>query len=268
MLVTETSILDAFCCGAHLKTTLSFLFYPILFGAVLVVGDSARSQPLVTGKLLDVGHVLHSQDVGSFPVNMVVSPDGEFAITSDIGFRQAIWAVRLSDGTGTGQIPFPNKTMFRDSSGHSGKNAAAEKPDLPDLHTGAESSAIANPRLRSLKTFGLYYGLAVAADHAIYAAQGANDTIAVLSLTADGSLIANSTIKMQPQDFPAGVCLDDRGHLYIANQHASGENPYASSGSVVVADTSKGQEIGRYTFRDSFHGTTNYPLAICASRWL
>jgi hypothetical protein len=65
--------------------------------------------------------VLHAQDEGSFPVNMVVSPDGEFAITSDIGYRQAIWAVRLSDGTGTGQIPFPNKTMFRDSSGHSGK---------------------------------------------------------------------------------------------------------------------------------------------------
>ena len=266
MLVNVTPIFDIFCCEAHLKTTSRILFYPILFWVGLLVGESARSEPLVTGKLLDEGHVLHAQDVGSFPVNMVVSPNGEFAITSDIGYRQAIWAVRLSDGTGTGQIPFPNKTIFRDSSGHSGKGATADKPDLPDLNKGAESSSIANPnpRRRSFKTFGLYYGLAVAADRTIYAAQGGNDTIAVLSLKADGSLIAKSTIKMQPQDFPAGVCLDDRGYLYIANQHASGENPYDSSGSVAVVETSTGEEVGRYTFRDSFHGTTNYPLAICA----
>jgi YVTN family beta-propeller protein len=268
VLVTVTSTLATFCCGARLKTTSRIVFFPILFCVGILVGENTRSEPLATGKLLDEGHVLHAQDVGSFPVNMVVSPDGKFAITSDIGYRQAIWAVRLGDGTGTGQIPFPNKTMFRDSSGHSGKGATAEKPDLPDRHKGAESPTIANPspRLRSLKTFGLYYGLAVAADHTIYAAQGANDTIAVLSLKADGSLIAKSTIQMQPQDFPAGVCLDDRGHLYIANQHASGENPYASSGSVAVFDTSKGEEIGRYSFRESFHGTTNYPLAICALR--
>jgi YVTN family beta-propeller protein len=238
----------------------------ILCCVAILVTDSARGEPLVTGKQLDEGRVLHAQDVGSFPVNMVVSPDAEFAITSDIGFRQAIWAVRLSDGTGTGHIPFPNKTMFRDSSGHSDKGAIAEKLTLSNRHKGAKSPEISNslPRLHSHKTFGLYYGLAVAADRTIYAAQGANDTIAVLSLKADGSLVAKTAIKTRPQDFPAGVCLDDHGYLYATNQHIGGENPYMSSGSVAVYDTSTAKEIGRYTFSESFHGTTNYPLAICA----
>ena len=235
-----------------MKTTSRIVFGAILCWFAILVAESAPGEPLVNGKQLEEGRVLNARDVGSFPVNMVVSPDGEFAVTSDIGYRQAIWAVRLSDGTGTGQISFPNKTTVREASRLSGK--------------GAKSPEIADPipRLHSLKTYGLYYGLAVAADRTVYAAQGSNDTIAVLSLKADGALVAKSTIKTQPKDFPAGLCLDDRGHLYATNQHAAGDNPYTSSGSVAIYDTSKGEQIGRYTFRESFHGTTNYPLAICA----
>ena len=105
--------------------------------------------------------------------------------------------------------------------------------------------------------------MAIAPDGTIYAAQGANDTIAVLTLGADGSLTPKSRIKTQSEDFPAGLCLDDHGHLYVANQHARGNNPYTSSGSVAIYDTSQGKEIGRHTFTESFFGTTNFPLAIC-----
>ena len=65
-------------------------------------GRVAVAQPLATGKELKQGRIEHSQDVGSFPVNMIVSPDGQFAVTTDIGYRQSIWAIKLSDGAGQG----------------------------------------------------------------------------------------------------------------------------------------------------------------------
>jgi YVTN family beta-propeller protein len=226
------------------------------------------SQPLATGKELQEGPILHSQNVGSFPVNMIVSPDGQFAVTSDIGFRQAIWAVRLSDGAASGQIRFPNEWAAREAMLRFGKNDASSEGavDKKTYESASPELIDSQPGLRSLKSYGLYYGLAIAADRTIYAAQGANDTIAVLSLADDGSLTPKSRIKAQPKDFPAGVCLDDRGHLYVTNQHAGAKNPFTASGSVAIYDTSNGNEIGRYTFADSFFGTTNYPLAICALR--
>ena len=98
--------------------------------------------------------------------------------------------------------------------------------------------------------------LAIAADGTIYAAQGANDTIAVLSLAADGSLTPKSRIKTRPEDFPAGVCLDDRGHLYVTNQHVAAERIRTRrSGSVAIYDIGKGEEdrplhIYRFVFRN------------------
>ncbi len=251
-----------------MKTSSRIVWYVFVYCIAILVGDRTPAEPLVIGKQLEEGRVLHAQDVGSFPVNMVVSPDGKFAITSDIGYRQAIWAIRLSDGIATGQFPFSNKSAVQeiptllDEAKTAAKAPISDRGKVKELPENSKSTS----RLRSIKNYGLYYGLAVAADRTIYAAQGANDTIAVLSIKTDGTLVAKSTIKTQLHDFPAGVCLDDRGHLYVTNQHAAGENPYLSSGSVAIYDTSKGEEIGRYTFRESFHGTSNYPLAICALR--
>jgi YVTN family beta-propeller protein len=240
---------------------LSAIFCPI----AVFVGDRALGEPLSTGKELQEGRIVHSQDVGSYPVNMIVSPDGEFAITTDIGYRQAIWAIRLSDGTGQGHIAFPNKDAAKEAIRLFDKIESAAKQTFSDI--GEEESPELEkslPKKRSLKSYGLYYGLAIARDRTIYAAQGGNDTIAVLTLAADGSLAPKSRIKTRPEDFPAGVCLDDRGHLYVTNQRAGGKNPFTASGSVAVYDTRQGAEIGRYTFTDSFFGTSNFPLAICA----
>jgi YVTN family beta-propeller protein len=228
------------------------------------IGPSARGEPLSTGKELQEGRVLHSQDVGSFPVNMIVSPDGQFAITTDIGYRQAIWAISLSDGVGQGHVAFPNKDAAKEAIRLFDKIEGAAKQTFSD--SGEEGESPELPKKRSLKSYGLYYGLAITADRTIYAAQGGNDTIALLTLAADGSLTPKSRIKTKPDDFPAGVCLDDHGHLYVTNQRAGGKNPYTASGSVAVYDTSKGEEIGRYTFTESFFGTSNFPLAICALR--
>src|SRR5207248_1498426 len=56
-------------------------------------GDAAR---LVTGK--DISPSAPGQDVGSLPMNMIATPDGQFALTTDMGFRQSLCTLRLSDG--------------------------------------------------------------------------------------------------------------------------------------------------------------------------
>src|SRR5262249_24913600 len=152
---------------------------------------------------------------GSFPVNMIVSPDGQFAITTDIGYRQAIWAIRLSDGAGHGQITFPIKEAAKEAIRTFDKEAKSEKPGFSGIGEEGEWPELGKaPSRQSLKTYGLYYGLAIAADGTIYAAQGANDSVAVLSLATDGTLTPKSRIKTQTQDFPAGVALDEQGRLY------------------------------------------------------
>jgi YVTN family beta-propeller protein len=248
-----------------LRSSFRFAARALILCAALLFGRLADCEPLSTGKDLQEARILHSQDVGSFPVNMIVSPDGQFAITTDIGFRQAIWTIRLNDGAGASHVAFPNKDAAREAIRLFDKVEGALKQGFSDRGEEGQSPELpAVPKKRSLKSYGLYYGLAIAADNTIYAAQGANDTIALLSMAADGSLAPKSRIKTRPDDFPAGVCLDGRGHLYATNQHAKGQNPYTSSASVAIYDTTKGAEIGRYTFTDSFFGTTNYPLAICA----
>src|SRR5262249_31451436 len=101
-------------------------------------------------------------------------------------------------------------------------------------------------------------------DNVLYAAQGARDSIAVLSLSADGVLEVNGSIPTKRSDFPAGLALDDRGRLYVANNAAGGGNPLKLSGSVAIYDTAQKKELGRFTFRDSHGGTSNFPLAIAA----
>ena len=101
---------------------------------------------LVTGKSIDPGAAKSAQDVGSLPVNMVLTPGGAFAVTTDQGYRQALWALSTKDGKGASHIGF-NKTTMHPSN-------------------------------------GLYYGLAVAPDGTLYAAQGGADNIAVIAAQA------------------------------------------------------------------------------------
>ena len=62
--------------------------------------------------------------------------------------------------------------------------------------------------------------------------------------------------------------MDEHGHLFVANQTAGGrhsESPF-TPGSVAIYDTATHRELGRYTFTDSFFSTSNFPLAIAATR--
>ncbi len=191
--------------------------------AVVLLPTALHAQqgpnPLPTGKSLTVPKDLARQNVGSLPMHMVPSPDGQYAVTTDMGFRQSLWAIRLSDGVGVSHVDF--------------------------------SDAAPNP-----SSNGLYYGLAFKADGTLYAAQGANDSIAVLKLNAaTGQLTAGTSIATKKADFPSGLAVDNRGYLYVANNDPG---TFAQPSSFAIYDTATSKEIGRYTFT----GTPNFPLAV------
>src|SRR5947209_7357670 len=181
--------------------------------------------PLVTGKLLEERFADASTDVGSLPMNLIATPDGRFAISSDMGAREAVCAVSTTDGKGTGRVDFP-----------------------------------AGPARMPSHTNGLYYGLAIGPDNTIYAAQGAHAAVVELKLAADGSLTRSGKLDLQSDDFPAGLALDSRGLLYIASNNPGPE--FGTPASVVIYDTKAQAEVGRYHFSDSFAGTSNFPLCV------
>lgn len=149
--------------------------------AALPLSTQADEQQLVTGLMITppAGAV---QNVGSMPMNITLSADGKYAITSDMGYREAMWAIDTTTGKGASHIDFPNKEDKRN---------------------------------------GLYYGLAAAPDGTVYASQGGDDKIAVAALAADGTLTLETPIPTKDGDFPAGLALDDRGYLYVTDNEPS-----------------------------------------------
>jgi DNA-binding beta-propeller fold protein YncE len=241
--------------GAALRWLAGAVCGAALIGACRsgVVGGGAAPFPgastppagpsLVTGRSLSF-EPESSQDVGSMPMNIALSPDGAYAIVSDIGWHQWLWSVRTSDGKGVSNVRFTTKELNK-----------------PDVSPGGENVDVATPS-GSPKTNGLYYGLAIAKDGTVYAAQGAHDSVAVLSLGADGALAYRGELKTGKQDFPAGLALDNNGRLYVANNAAADDDPYKLTASVAVYDTRAQKELGRYAFKESYGGTSNFPFGI------
>jgi YVTN family beta-propeller protein len=122
------------------------------------------------------------------------------------------------------------------------------------------------------KKYGLYYGLAVddgsGPDNngTVYAGMGAADAIAVMRLSPDGVLGREGIIPATKGDFPAGVALDERGHLFVAN-NSSGVAPrkVLTPASMAVYDRQTRRELGRFVFAASYYGTSNFPYAIAAT---
>lgn len=172
---------------------------------LLPAAVQAQTTTLPTGKRITLPPLGPSVGVGSLPMNMIATPDNKFALASDMGFREKLSVLRTSDGSVASQVTFGDPATF------------------PNLS-------------------GLYYGLAVAANgdgtYAVYAAQGGAHSIAVLSLSAAGVLSLTGAIAMQTGDFPAGLALDSRGYLYVANNefYLNGHDPreVTTPGSLVV----------------------------------
>lgn len=206
---------------------LSFPKIFILISLAIGCSNHTPPTPLITGKAISPDLTQPIQNVGSMPVNVILNPDGKYAISTDAGSRQSLWCVRTSDGVGVSHLDFPKKT-----------DAA-------------------------LKNNGLYYGLTFGPDNTLYAAQGGADRIAIVKIKEDGTLYHWDHINTRKADFPAGIAIDSRGYLYVANNDpAADARAFSVPGSVAIYDTSDGQEYGRYDFAESQGGSPNFPLAV------
>jgi YVTN family beta-propeller protein len=202
----------------------------------------ASRETLVTGKGI-ASSINATQEVGNMPINLAISPDGKYLVTTDCGHYEALWSISTADGKGVSHVDYNNS---------------------PET-TGGEANTRPLSR-RADESNGLYYGVVISPDNTVYASQGGHDTIAVLHLDDSGTLTSQDTIKTKPRDFPAGLALDDAGRIYVANNAAGLINPYKMPGSVAIYDAAKKTELGRYTFSDSHYGTSNFPMGIAALR--
>ena len=164
------------------------------------------------------------QQVGNLPMNMVLSPDGKFAFTTDMGFHESLWCLNARTGVGIDHIVFGN----------------------PELYSPV----------------GLYFGLAVQADgkgtYTVYAGQGSNNTIAVIDVASNGTLTKRKAIQGQDGDFTTGIALDGNNHLYVVNNEyytaedaitgAEDVNSLLQPGSLAIYDLGTDKQIARVPF--------------------
>ncbi len=192
--------------GRALRGLTAMLAGGFLISTLLPMADAQglSATQLPTGKMITPAGS-GTQNVGSLPMNMVLTPDGKYALVSDMGFREYLTCLN----TATGKLAQP----------------ITQPAPVP-----TDGSVPGPPTSKSLIAFGkpysdangLYYGLAIKSNgdtpttYTVYAAQGANGTIAIVTVGADGSLSQTGTITMQTGDFPAGLSLDKNGLLYVA----------------------------------------------------
>ena len=206
------------------KFCLLGLLAATLLTSIFSMAQGPFQRQLPTGKSLNYPFLGTQLNVGSLPMNILLSPDGKYALISDMGFDQSLTAINASTGGFASNIDYPNCNY------------------CPFQTTN-----------------GLYYGLAFGNNGLLYAAMGGNNTIDVLSLT-NGILADLGTFQAtQLTDFPAGLATDSRGYLYVVNNDPS---TFAVPGSVAIYSQSTQTEVGRYSFTGSWYGTPNYPLAI------
>jgi len=197
----------------------------MLFTAMTGLAQNALSGLLVTGKIIPSPPLGTQLNVGSLPMNIVLSPDGKYALVSDMGFDQSLTAINAKNGGFVSNIDYPNCNYCYYQN-----------------------------------TNGLYYGIAFGSNGILYAAQGGNNTIDVLNLSPNGILADLGNFQAtQPTDFPSGLATDTRGYLYVVNNDPS---TFAVPGSVAIYSQSTQTEVGRYSFTGSWYGTPNFPLAI------
>ncbi len=216
--------------------------------AALLLGSPANAQnPLVIGKSITLPPQGTQTPVGSLPMHMILTPNGKFAITSDMGFRQSLHALSVTTG---------------------------KDVSTPLVFGALNADGSYGPP-------GLYYGLAAKSNDdgttTVYASQGADNKIAVVTVSATGALTLKDTLSLGAGDFSAGVALDNRGCLYVAVNETYPAGAVANittPASMVILDTATGKIVSRLPFfvpvsQLSAPGTppfspTTFPLAVAA----
>jgi len=172
--------------------------------------------PLVTGKrIAPMGRQI---EIGSFPVNMKVSPDGKYVIVTNSGYRQFLSVLSIADGKIVSQFEV-NK----------------------EIEGG-------RPRKE-----GLYYGLDIRSNGdgtaTIYASRGSQDKVQILTLNADGLLTDTERFLDNPSEFNtdgfsqndiAGVKSSADGSIvYAVNNRTDSRTDMKGSLAVLDVKTNK-----------------------------
>lgn len=187
--------------------------------------------PLVTGKAITPQG--SQTGVGSFPVNAVLSPDGQYVLVTNAGAKQFISALRVRDGSLASQIEV-NGTR-KDGS-----------------------------KLKEGLYYGLVFGPARAGEPAsLYVSRGAEDRVSVFALAGDGKLtdtgktLANPSPGKTAQSYHvAGLARSrDGSRLYAANNNTYPDA--GNQGSVSVLDTANNRVVATIP-------TSGFPFAVAA----
>ncbi len=195
-------------------------------------GRQNADTPLSTGKYLTPQG--QQTEVGSFPANMALSPDGKWIVVTNTGFRQFLTVLDAVTGQKVSQLAFGTG---------SGRNQPALYVGLAFGPTSADGTTT------------------------LYASRGPEDKVALYTLGADGALTdANRSLddpsslpaeaKSARPNFLAGLALSaDGSRCYAVHNETSAYTDY--KGSVSVLDTATGKPLGKVT-------TAAFPYAIAA----
>ena len=201
---------------------------------------SSASNILVNGRQITSAGTI-SDPVGNMPLNIVLSPDGEYAITTSSVINALLSTLRVSDGAVISSLAFPSFD-----------------PGIPNG--------------------GLFYGLVFDPTpnkdntYTLYAAQGAYGTVAVLTLGSDGTLTQAGTIPAspisypdKPVDQPAGIAFAN-GNIFMANYFSVKLGaPYQPASTLSIYNASDGIPLGSYPFMDEANtNTPSFPFAVTA----
>jgi YVTN family beta-propeller protein len=243
-------------CVVFLRVSLSYqatitIITLVALCAVFFVGCGSSSNApsasniLVNGRRITPAGTTSGQ-VGIMPLNIVISPDGRYAITTSSCINALLSTVRVSDGAVVSSLAFPGFD-----------------PSIPNG--------------------GLFYGLVFDPTphnntYTLYAAQGAYGTVAVLTLGSDGTLTKTGTIPANPYpsphppvtpympfDQPAGIALAN-GNIFMANYFSItlGAN-YQPASTLSICRVSDGARLGSYPFNDAANtNTPSFPYALVA----
>lgn len=177
--------------------------------------------PLVTGKAITP--LGRQTNVGSFPVNAVLSPDGKYVVVTNTGAKQFVSALSVRDGSLISQV---------------GVNA--QRTD------------------GSGKKQGLYYGLAFAPGSGaaegparLYVSRGAEDRVAVFSLDTDGKLTDTGQALQNPSPGKAakphhiaGLATSKDGRrVYAVNNNTFPDEE--NQGSLSILDVAENRVVAK-----------------------
>ena len=219
---------------AAIITVLALCF---LFSSGCGSGSSSQSASniLVNGRRITPAGAT-SGSIGNMPLNIILSPDGRYAVTTSSCLNARLSTIRVSDGAVVSSLTFP-----------------ADDPSIPNG--------------------GLFYGLAFDPTphndrYVLYAAQGAYGTVAVVTLAKDGTLTQTGTIPAKPVpympvDQPAGIAFAN-GTIFMANYFSVDlKAAYQPASTLSMYRVSDGARLGSYTFMDEAKtNTPSFPYAV------